>query len=181
MRRPFNLLYCSILLLGLACATSQPVVRVTSDPFNGTTVARYQAKDKHQGARNFFSVVGGSGVQGIEPLLFEATAIRGDDGEIKSASLGFSCSTGVAIGWRYLDCHAVEALVDGNPFPLGPEDYSGDVAGEALLETIHVRASADELRTLAEAHEVTLRVCTTVYQLTPEDQAGLRAILGDTP
>ena len=181
MRRPFNLLCCSALLLGLACATSQPAVRVTSDPFNGTTVARYQAKDKHQGARNFFSVVGGSGVQGIEPLLFEATAIRGDDGEIKSASLGFSCSTGVALGWRYLDCHAVEALVDGNPFPLGPEDYSGDVAGDSLLEEIHVRLPPADLRALAAARKVNFRVCSTVYQLTPEDQAGLRAILGDTP
>lgn len=79
-------------------------------------------------------------------------------------------------GWRYLNCHSVNWLVDKQPIALPSADHRGNVNNGTLLEFISIKLSGSELARLAVGDYVEYRICNDEFALMPDDLDGLKRV-----
>lgn len=74
--------------------------------------------------------------------------------------------------WRYLRCHHVDMLVDGQPLALTDEEHDGRVLRGGVSEHVSVRLDGAALQVLLAAREVRARICADAWTFTPRMMAG---------
>lgn len=90
-----------------------------------------------------------------------------------TALLFFSSSR----GWRYLNCHRVNWLVDGVPLETGSTEHDGRVGnGGSVIEHVDQFLSKEQVAALGVAQKAELRVCSDEYSLTEKEKSGFRAM-----
>lgn len=64
--------------------------------------------------------------------------------------------------WRWLRCHSLHLLVDGERVPLGEPDHQGRAASRGVIESVAADAP-NLLQALGEAQSMRARVCNDVF------------------
>ncbi|MBN4049530.1 hypothetical protein JYT86_00570 [bacterium AH-315-N03] len=129
----------------------EPRFEVSEDEFTGEASGHYRTGVAWEAGRRrvptVFSLV-------IDPSTMTGTAF---------VSTTFD-------GPRWRDCHQFHMLVNnGERLPVGEPAYRGrNQDGGRILERVTIRLTADALTTLLGASRVRARVCTDVFELTPE-------------
>ncbi len=77
-------------------------------------------------------------------------------------------------GWRYLDCHRLNMLVDGVPLAIPEAEHRGTVGRTYVLEHVWVPLTVEVLERLANAEVVRFRVCTSAFTMPSGFGAALR-------
>jgi hypothetical protein len=95
------------------------------------------------------------------------------DAESKSVTLGLISTRSLEQGWRYLYCHPLAILADGNPVSVGETKYDGRT-GDWLLESVSVHTNADTIRRLAGSRQVEMKLCGTEFALNQYETAALK-------
>ncbi len=149
-----------------AAGPVQPPVPTWSaerDEFNGIAHARFAATP-------VFDSGYPPGEPGFSILLFYET----------DAPRGFISINSVNPRWRWLECHHVDLLIDGEPAAISPCEHDGGIGstrgGVYIMEHVRVRFEADTAYRLAQARTVRGRVCSEVFDLPPAAVEGLRGI-----
>lgn len=75
--------------------------------------------------------------------------------------------------WRYLRCHNVDMLIDGEPVDLPEPEHDGDVMTGGVHESVSVRLDPATLGAILAANEIRVRVCRDAWTFTPRMMAGL--------
>lgn len=108
----------------------------------------------------------------VGEVMMAMFAIEGAPGIEVSARLSFLMFNKE---WRYLKCHTLDLLVDGNPVPLPEAKHDGNVKSGFISEHVSVDLSAEVVRKLAGATSIKWRICNDVT----EWQAGHAATVYD--
>lgn len=140
--------------LSLACASTAATVNVERDEFTGQTNVMAEAL--------------------MPPFGFTVRLITtAEAAHAVGASLSFSRPSE---HWRYLRCHSVDMLVDGQPLSLGRAEHDGSVYMGGVGETVSVQLTPDALRRVTTAREVRVRVCNDAWTLSDEMLSALHRV-----
>lgn len=71
--------------------------------------------------------------------------------------------------WRFLRCHTMDWLVDGQPVALGPVVHRGDVMRGGVMEFITQQIDEADIARIGRAQQVEFRVCGEEFALHPEE------------
>jgi hypothetical protein len=145
------LIFMSFFMLCLA-ASAQVLTR--TDEFTKATFYTYETPKQHRNFIRFIAQKGHTNV--LVELCFPPHA-----------------------EWEYLECHFVDALADDSPLKLSESEHDGDVGDGYVIEHVTVHMELAEFQKLAFAKEAKIRVCNTVFTLSPEVLAQLRVIYAD--
>lgn len=79
--------------------------------------------------------------------------------------------------WRWLRCHSIELLVDGEPIPLAESMHEGDVERSGgVSELVSVALPDGFVNRLDQVQNLRARVCRDVFILSPASLADLRRV-----
>lgn len=79
--------------------------------------------------------------------------------------------------WRYLRCHTVDALVDGEPLTMPEFQHDGETVHGGVTESVIGHFGDGDIETMARARSVRFRVCRDVYELDQQQLRSLRTML----
>lgn len=130
---------------GRRTAGGPAAVRVARDEFTGRTTIEYGApvewEDGHRQRADFTVLVNPAPMTGA---LSITTSHR---------------------RWRWLECHALHMLVNGEIVELDESDHDGRVGSGYVVEQVRVPLSRDAIVALTQASEVRVRICNDVMRL----------------
>lgn len=99
---------------------------------------------------------------------------------VGSTSLPGTVAMGItlfATSWRYLRCHDVDALVDGEPLAMPEFQHDGEAVRGGVTESVVGQLGDGDIETMARARSVRVRVCRDVYTLNQQQLQSLRRML----
>lgn len=82
--------------------------------------------------------------------------------------------TSSAASWQFLRCHSLSILIDDTPVQLGEGEHHGDVTQHGVIEQVRYRIDRGIVVAMSNAGRLRGRLCTTVFDITPEQIALLR-------
>lgn len=145
------------LLLLSSCAVSAQEVTDRTDQFTGNRVVSYTAD---------------RGKSGLEKPVFTIKSVKTKDGKSFRIELIFASifNRKLGTGWRYLNCHDIDWLVDGVPFPApAAATHNGQVIRGGTIETLSQEINADWALKISSATTAKYRVCNDVFELSKTD------------
>ena len=80
----------------------------------------------------------------------------------------FRLSTVSMDGWRYLRCHSLAFLIDGEAVDAGETKHDGTVGGRSIIEYVSFVTSLSLLDRMAQAREVEGKLCGTEFRFKPD-------------
>jgi hypothetical protein len=110
----------------------------------------------------------------MPPLGF--TVLLATSRERAQTTGGFMMFSRPSERWRYLRCHSVDMLVDGQPVALGESDHDGSVFRGGVSEHVTVDLDPAALRLVTTAHEVRVRVCNDSWTISQEMLSAMQRI-----
>jgi hypothetical protein len=138
-----------MLALAFAGTVQAQSIEDTTDRFTGLHSLVYTEKS-HGPFRPLVSIKAGVGPNGLAAYMAQFAV--------------------VADGWRYLQCHDVHFLVDGERMETAPEERQGQVMQAryvTTLEILTVPLTAEQLQRLGAAQTVEFRICHDEYRFEP--------------
>jgi hypothetical protein len=111
----------------------------------------------------------------IKPILY---LIGGYDGQTPSRPalcvLGFAS---ISPNWKFLRCHSLYCLADGNPVELPPSKHSGNVGKSYVLERISAMVPFSIIEQLSKCEKVEFKICNTEFALSKDEIEDLKTFV----
>ena len=140
---------------GMAASSSPGTVRTDHDEFGGNTFVVLDGMD----------VVAEGGV-GTRQLEFNAIG----QPELSTAIISVRSASE---RWRYLECHQLRFLADGQPVQTAEAEHNGSVIHGGVTESVSVHISAAEIARMASARTVRGKLCNDEWAFSPAQIAQL--------
>lgn len=92
------------------------------------------------------------------PTLWVLTGFKGKTNLGFAAAFVFSHDS-----WKYLECHSVYLLIDGNRFRPIKTKHKGSIGRGFVIEYIQLDLTFEELELLSKAERLEIKVCNEIF------------------
>ena len=176
MRNNVSRLAISLALVGaanIACMMS-PAVQIKHDKF------RPDADSVQLSVNDAFSVK-----QDVSDILFSSEfphfnlwmMARPPAGGVVDTSVRVMLSSTSRSGWKYLKCHSLSFLVDGQPYSVAGEKHDGNVGTGYVSEHISFDVPRALVEDMGRGRVVEGQLCNTEFTFTPNTLGHVRSFV----
>ena len=152
-------------------STPPPTVELKHDKFRpDADVVQLSASDATLGPQDSPGTLGSSSVAAFDMLLL---ARPPRDGAVDE-SVYFSLSHFSSDSWKYLECHPLAFLIDGQPYQVGETEHDGTVGRGYVREYIKFAVPLNLVERMAQARVVEGKLCNTEFKFKSETLRSLR-------